>query len=212
MTQSVRCQHILYIKEQSIRIKRLIPPDTVQGASWRCDSIIGIPGRTKPVSLMRHNSFTPLMKGRMPGHGATCMSTPIGGSCCLSPRAASSYARKRETSSGRGTAPHGSRRASSMNGTCLKPHGTARFSSMLPCLRVRPVSGSATVWKCPRYCGSFFLRWTTSSRTSRRKKGNGSHWCLWIASKPARKLAALCSCLPSTVWWSCARQPCSLSR
>ena len=28
-----------------------------------------------------------------------------------------------------------------------------------------------------------------------------------IASKPARKLAALCSCLPRTVWWSCARQP-----
>ena len=135
------------------------------------DYILGLPrdlgGRTKPVSLMRHNSFTPLMKGRMPGHGATCMSTPIGGSCCLSPRAVSSYARKRETSSGRGTAPHGSRRASSMSGICPKPHGTARFSSTLPCSRIPPVSGSATVWKCPRCCGSFFLRWTTSSRTSR---------------------------------------------
>ena len=28
-----------------------------------------------------------------------------------------------------------------------------------------------------------------------------------LVLRPARKLAALCSCLPSTVWWSCARQP-----
>lgn len=39
---------------------------------------------------------------------------------------------------GQDTAPHGSRRASSMNGTCLKPHGTARFSSCFPCLRLPP--------------------------------------------------------------------------
>ena len=87
-----------------------------------------------------------------------------------------------------------------------KPHGTARFSSTLPCSRIPPRFRQCHGLEMSPLLRELLFAVDDLKPDFTTEEGNGSHWCLWIASRPARKLAALCSCLPSTVWWSCARQ------